>query len=48
MEFTVLEADYEFGKDIVFKVKAFNKGKQRHVRGRIICQAVTYTGRWAL
>ena len=48
VEFTILESDFKFGEDVVFKVKVFNREKQRHVVGKIICKAVTYTGRYSL
>ena len=45
MEFTVMEAEYEFGEDVVFTVKAHNKAEHKRIHGKIVCTAVTYTGR---
>ena len=45
MQFSIPETEYEFGQDITLKVEATNKGRQHHIRGKILCQAVTYTGR---
>ena len=45
MEFEVPQAKYAFGEDVVFTVKATNKAKQLRLRGRILCEAITYTGR---
>ena len=45
VEFSVKEAEYEFGEDIIFTVKAHNKDEQKRIRGKIVCMAVTYTGR---
>lgn len=47
VEFTVLEAECEFGKDVTLQTKIHNKGKeQKKIRGNIFCQAVTYTERY--
>ena len=49
IEFTVLEAEYEFRQDVKLQVKVENKGgQQRKIRGNILCQAVTYTERFIL
>jgi len=45
VDFTVLEAEYQFGENVVFGVKAHSKSERRQIVGKIACAAVTYTGR---
>ena len=48
MEFEIPEVQYDFGQDVKFEVRATNKGKLHVIRGQILCEAVTYTGRLAM
>ena len=43
--FEIPEVEYRFGQNIKFEVKMTNKGKQHRIKGRIICEAISYTGR---
>ena len=43
--FVIPEAEYEFGQDVTFTVKATNRATQHGIRGTIKCVAVSYTGR---
>jgi len=45
VEFEIPEVQYDFGQDVKFEVRATNKGKLHVIRGQILCEAVTYTGR---
>lgn len=45
LEFSIPETEYEFGQDVTFVVTVSNKARQHRVRGRIVCQAVTYNGK---
>ena len=46
IEFTVLDAEYEFGQDVLLQIRIHNiGGQERNIRGKITCQAVTYTER---
>ena len=47
VEVTVLDAEYEFGKDVIFEIGVHNKGaQQKKIFGSILCEAVTYTERY--
>ena len=45
VEFFIQETEYEFGQDVTLVVTMSNKARQHRVRGKIQCQAVTYTGK---
>lgn len=44
VEFEIPQAKYNYGDSVVFMVKASTKERQHRVRGRIVCEAITYTG----
>lgn len=48
IEFSMPESQCEFGKDIMVEVKVLNKGKRCKICGKIVCHAVTYTGRYSI
>ena len=45
VDFEIPEVQYEFGQDVKFEVRATSRGKIQRIRGQILCEAVTYTGR---
>ena len=45
VDFEIPEVKYEFGQDVKFEVRATNRRKIQRIRGQILCEAVTYTGR---
>ena len=46
VQFEVPEVTFDFGQNVTFVVKATNKGRQHRIKGRIHCQATSYTGRY--
>ena len=45
VQFEVPEVTFDFGQNATFEVKATNKGRQHRIKGKIHCQATSYTGR---
>ena len=45
VDFEIPEVQYKFGQDVKFEVRATNRGKIHRIRGQILCEAITYTGR---
>ena len=45
VDFSIPEREYEFGQDVTLTVSASNKGSQHRIRGNILCEAISYTGR---
>lgn len=48
MTFEIPETTYEFGQNVKFEVKMTNKAKQHRIRGWVLCEAITYTGRYTV
>ena len=45
--FEIPKPEYQFGQNIMFEVKMTNKARQHRIQGKILCEAISYTGRLA-